>query len=552
MDQNALNKQTATAEFDAKLSKLYDGLYRDVEREAKKVVVNYRLNLDNILAPDGGEDNKRITRKYNSFRVKMMRNIELMSRRLVATGSVSLFNMYGENKIIDRKYERQYNHIRATLLDRVSVAVSKMRHDESVDGLRISEFLFPTASSKAYAIHMEVLKHKLLYKLGKGIKNMRFYAAKDDEGKEIPVTTQADVPIDSFILPTRNSKYYTVHMEALKHYMLAKVWKGVRNISFYGAKDVDGKHVPVDTKVDVPIDSFLIPTRNSLPIAIQYELIKHKLLKKVKKAVNSIEFSSNQNFDIMEHFMPTSKISERRLTNALMKNNEFQMHEQSKFISAQFQLDVERNTLLRAIVFGGGAARGSGANMGDGPMVRGRGRQLAGQVGQVAMQAAAVAGAAGIGWGIGQAINQTDFMKDLNKKVRTVNREEVSVATWEILQRQLSNESMDVKAEFNRLGGWDKSGQQAQTVLQQARANVANATKKVVSGVSPGTFPTTQPTDTYGKYIGVPGGMPIDAKLDELIKATQANKPKDVNYSIFTPRNNGDAVFTTLDAGDQY
>lgn len=464
--QTAIEKSPATAEFDKKLEVMYNKLYAKIEKANHNAVTVYKLNLDSILAP-GNNESEAMVRRYNQFRRKLMGNIELMSRKLVATGSITLFNMYSQNRRLDGKFEVEYNKIRTLLLDRVAVAVSKMLPSESLGKAGVSDFLFPTANTRLYTIRFELLKQRLLSKMWKGISNIKFYAGKTEDGKEVPLTTQADVPIDTFILPTTHTKYYTLHMEALKHFLLAKIWKGVHHMRFYGGIDADGKTIPLTTQADIPLESFLIPTRNSAYVAVQYELIKMKLLRKINKAVKHLKFNENADVNFMDSFIFPSEIGEKSKVSMMIgkavskaivinakavargrkqesKANEYQQYQQQTMWEHIVDLDEERNEILKKGFFGGGNMFGgrkqktttmkqNADGTWEAPSIASTFASVFGvnasgiltkklvesapKYGKAVGSGFAVAAAAYVGWEIGQAITRTEWYQDLKKTI---------------------------------------------------------------------------------------------------------------------------------------
>lgn len=378
----------ASAEFDAKIAKMYNKALAEVNKHLKTSVATFNLDINKILLPTSDEsDEKRLAKQFTKKRLKILDSIDTLVRNLTfGRNRIQLFGMFDTKNQKSALYQRRYNHIKMMALNRLETGVSLLKFERQQD-MPLATILFPSRNTKIYTIRYEILKHMLLNKINKGIKNLSFvaigaqqYSRKDGTvgTKMKKITTKLNVPIDAFLIPTPNTNLYAMRYNWTKQAMLSKIHKGVKNLSFVaiGAKEYtrkDGtigtKMKKLTTKLDVPIDSFLIPSGNTWYYALKYELLKLKFLKKVKKGIKSIKFTGGT-YDIFEKFMPdasnndnSSYISKAigkaigRISRSTVKAisnqarlNEYTVYKQQERFDKRLQMDEERNKILIEIL----------------------------------------------------------------------------------------------------------------------------------------------------------------------------------------------------------
>jgi hypothetical protein len=370
----------ATAEFDAQLAKLYDKALSEVHRHLRKATSNIKLDINKILIPTSSEqEDERISRMFTKKRLKILDAMETLVRGLIAgRNRVSLFDMFDENNPMGRGYARRYNKIKMDALNRLETGVSLIKFERTHD-IPLQTILFPSRNTNLYIARYEILKQHLLTKVSKGIRNIRFTAPVVHKSFKLTKIekTQADVPIDAFLIPTPNTNFFTARYNWSKHILLNKVHQGIKNLQFvapYEHKSFKLTRIEKQRK-DVPIDLFLMPSGNTWYYSAKYELAKLKLLKKVKQGINSIEFENQGKVNLLEYLMPDVEGSadvQHIVGKALAKNmtreskaragatsraaraNEYQIHKREKRLDAQLKLDEERNRILMDAFFGKG------------------------------------------------------------------------------------------------------------------------------------------------------------------------------------------------------
>jgi len=388
INNNNLPRSPATAEFDEKLSKTYDKLLKEINRTLKTSMIEYKMNIDKILMPNEDEQqNKRVARLFIKKRLKILSSIDTLVRTMVAgRNKVSLFDMFGDDRMsMSKQYNNKFTKIKKLALQRLETGVSLIKFGDRTE-LPLSTIMFPTGNTKLYAVRYELLKQSMLTKVNRGIRNISFVAPTIKgrlKSRFGGVRNKARVPIMDFLVPTPNTNLYAMRYNFSKHVMLSKINKGINNLQFVAMSAVrtrtpEGdiiktKLKPINTKVDVPISSFLIPSGNTWLYAARYEMMKWKLLTKIKKGINNLSFTGGK-VDILEKFLPEesnnseiSAVISKALGKAVgresrarassikrsAKANEFAVHKQQKRIDKQLKLDEERNKILTEAFLGG-------------------------------------------------------------------------------------------------------------------------------------------------------------------------------------------------------
>lgn len=470
MANTSQGRLPATAEFDERLSKLYDKALTEVNRHIRKSIATYKIDITKILEPSVSEqENARANKAFTRKRLKILDSIDTLVKNLVAgRNRVSLFDMFDEKNAMSKSYARRYNRVKMQALNRLETGVSLIKFERQQD-MPLSTILFPSRNSKFYVARYELLKHSLLNKVQKGVKNLSFVSETfmGRLKKKFKLErNKAEIPIDAFLIPTPNSNLYTLRYNLAKHRLLSKINAGIKNLHFvtYSAQDVTAlngskrtKMVPVSKKVDVPIDEFLIPSGNSWLYTARFELAKLKLLSKVKAGIKNIEFTGGE-YDIIDKFMPDISSSNASTTVAKAiskainreskakansvtrssKINEYQMHKQQERLDKQIKLDEERNRILMQAFFGNGpkqkykkgeytdtinkngtfipkGVKNIATTIGTslGPIMKTNMLKAA----KAAGPALAVGAAGVIGWEIGQAITRTGWYKKLRSNI---------------------------------------------------------------------------------------------------------------------------------------
>jgi len=382
--QNREIRKSQSATFDKRMDALHDRLYKDLKKKIKSASLNYKIDIGKMIMPTESEqNNKRIAKRFTKMKIQILRNVSILVRSLVAgRNKISLFNMLDSNGQNNTKFQKKYNKIRNDALARLSVGVGLIKFDDK-HKLPLSTMLFPTANTKYYTIRYGLLKHKMLNKVKVGIKNLQFTAPTNSIGKWAKskigwLKTKVNVPIDSFLIPASNSKFFTFRYNWHKHKMLSKVAKGIKNLSFVTQVPLMNdpgnsklRYVTLTKKVEVPIDSFLIPTGNSFLYNVRFGLLKHKLLNKVSKGIKSLTFTTEK-LDIIDKFFTDTAIDtgvfSKSMTKTLCKmlerqqkqpnkqrKNEYNRYKENKFERVVLSLDKIRNSLLARLVNGNSA-----------------------------------------------------------------------------------------------------------------------------------------------------------------------------------------------------
>jgi hypothetical protein len=457
MATNAQARLPATAEFDAKLAKMYDKALTEVQRHLRKTVRSFTLDINDILLPTQNEQEEaRVARKFTKKRLKILDTMDTFIRNLImGRNRVSLFDMFDENTPMKKSYSRRYNRVKMQALSRLETGVSLIKFERQQD-LPLSTILFPSRNTKFYTARYELLKHSLLTKVNKGIRHIQFTAPVAHKSFKLTKIekTQAEVPIDAFLIPTPNTAFFTARYNWAKHILLNKVHQGIKNLQFvapYEHKSFKLTKIEKQRK-EVPIDLFLMPTGNSWYYSAKYELAKLKLLRKVKKGINSIEFENEGKVNLIDHFMPEVNGSgevQHIIGKAIAKNmtreskarssatrraariNEYQVHKQEKRLDKQLELDMERNRILMAFFNMGGSGGMTDMTQGrDGVWKQGVGSRAKGLLGNVGSGVAGamiskgpaiakamgpalgVAAAGAIGYGIGKVLDKKFGISD--------------------------------------------------------------------------------------------------------------------------------------------
>ncbi len=504
----------ATSEFDANLSKLYNKALTEVNRHLKKTIVNLKLDLNTILLPTVSEsENKRVARQFTKKRMKILNSLDTLIRNLVVQRNrISLFDMFDQNNPMSKSYRRRYNRVKMTALARLETGVSLIKFERRQD-MPLSTILFPSRNTNLYTIRYELLKHALLTKVDKGVKNLSFVHETwwgRTKRKFTLEKNKAEIPINAFLIPTPNTRFFAMRYNWSKHVLLSKVHKGIKNLRFVataaqttygpGGEVVKTKMKPVTTQLDVPIDSFLFPSGNTWYYAARFELAKLKLLRKVKKGINAIEFTGGK-FDVLEKFLPdtvngdiVTSVVAKSLSKAIgresksrasatkrnAKTNEFAVHKQQKRMDRQLKLDEERNKILMDMFMGkaGGVATtmrkgkdggwstgksgGMGGLLGGGitQAIISKGPAIARAIGP----ALAVAAAGAIGYGIGSWLDKqlgiSNLAGEISSKVTTwfADREFVNGQMQSKLSKDSSLKYMYTNIGESVLGSRDISG----------------------------------------------------------------------------------------------
>lgn len=372
----------ASAEFDAKIAKMYNKALAEVNKHLKTSVATFNLDINKILLPTSNEsDEKRLAKQFTKKRLKILDSIDTLVRNLTFNRNrIQLFGMFDTKNQKSALYLRRYNRIKMMALNRLETGVSLLKFERQQD-MPLATILFPSRNTKIYTIRYEILKHMLLNKINKGVHNLSFVAETffGRVKKKLKLEkNKAEVPIEAFLIPTPNSNLLALRYNWTKQVMLSKIHKGVKNLSFVAtdAQDytrLNGSHgtkmKKLTTKLDVPIDSFLIPSGNTWYYALKYKLLKLKFLKKVKKGIKSIKFTGGT-YDIFEKFMPdasnndnSSYISKAigkaigRISRSTVKAisnqarlNEYTVYKQQERFDKRLQMDEERNKILIEIL----------------------------------------------------------------------------------------------------------------------------------------------------------------------------------------------------------
>lgn len=458
----------ATAEFDAKLAKMYDKALTEVQRALRKNIGKIKLDINKILLPTTSEQEEaRIARAFTKKRLKILDSMDMFVRNLViGRNRVSLFDMFDENNPMSKSYARRYNRVKMQALARLETGVSLIKFERDQD-LPLATILFPSRNTKLYTLRYELLKHMLLTKVNKGIRNLSFVSETwwGRVKKKITLEkTKAEVPIDAFLIPTPNSNFFTLRYNWSKHVLLTKVHKGIKNLQFVATeakeytrlnRSTGTKMKPIKTQMQVPLDSFLFPTGNTWLYAARYELAKWKLLGKIKKGINNLKFEGGT-FNVMDKFMPDSvddmtvsnvigkaiakSISRESKTRSQVarrnaKTNEYQVHKQEQRLDKWMELDAERNRIMMEAFFGRGGGKTTNMRQGSDGVWRqggGLGGLLSGTSGGVAGALATKAGtlikgpggkalgvvaAGAIGYGIGRWLDNQLQISDAAGKI---------------------------------------------------------------------------------------------------------------------------------------
>lgn len=595
-------RSPATKEFDDKMSKMYEKVYREVSKLSRKAVAHYELNIDQILMPTSTEsEDAKVAKKFTRAKLKILSSVNQLVKMLVAgRNRVSLFDMFDPNEQNGKKFAKKYNRIKMTALGRLESGVGLMKFTDMHE-LPLATMLFPTPNTKLYTGRYELLKHKMLTKVNKGIRNITFVAPVVHKSFKLTKIekTRANIPIDSFLMPSANSNFYTLRYNLAKHRMLTKVNKGIKNLTFVApTKIAAGRRLngttiykPLKTKVDVPIDSFIMPVGNDPIYIARYADAKHKLLTKIKKGIASIDFTG-QSFDLMDKFMPSDGVDSGDLSNTIgkalaksinreskakanatkraAKVNEFQAHKREKRLNSQFKLDQERNEILMSIFNGGyGAASGKGFS---GKSTNTRYNKKTNTFSSTAMGAFAgtgtvdlikkvpvaawkslgagvlIAGAGFAGFKFGQFLDDklnlsggisealskiTGYFqdKDLEKGLEHIK--------WIGANNQVNKSSMMTQIEFDKLGGGTgKTAAQNSAILAQANINE----RKRQSNISKG--------NREAEFDKLNGGLDLSSITGAVTTGIEnATINVETKNTIIPPRANFDILYGALDKG---
>lgn len=382
MATNQQARLPATAEFDENLSKLYNKTLTEVNRYLKQQLGTLKLDINKILLPTTSEtENTRVARMFTKKRLKILDTLETLIRSLVTQRNrISLFDMFDQNNPMSKTYKRRYNRVKMTALNRLETGVSLIKFERRQD-MPLATVLFPSRNTKLYTVRYELLKHKLLNKVNSGLNHISFVAPSVHKSFRLTKIekTRADVPIDGFLIPTPNTKFFAARYNLSKHKLLTKVNQGIRNLTFVAPSiHKSFKLTKIEKqRAEVPLDSFLIPTGNTWYYSARYELVKLKLLRKVKKAINNMEFDSAKG-SVLDYFMPNnvdgsdissaiSKVLAKSITREskaragsvkrTAKANEYAIYKQQSRLDKQLKLDEERNRILMRGFFSGNSSR---------------------------------------------------------------------------------------------------------------------------------------------------------------------------------------------------
>lgn len=309
-NQNPVARSPATIEFDKKLEKMYLKLLKEFERSFHKSITNFDFDITKVVMPSSEQmRDESFAKKFNKRRNKILDSIDQLVRSMVVSrNKISIADMF-DSVVSNADFSKRYNKVRRIALNRLETGVGLLKFERHAD-LPFSTFLFPSRNSELYIVRYNLLKHRILSKVAKGVKNLSFVAQTFKgrlKSKVFLEREKAEVPIDSFLIPTPNSNFFTLRYNWLKHKMLDKAYYGIKHLSFVAEKvtgRVRSRIFLERQKAEIPLDSFLIPSGNSIFYNVRYELLKLKLLGKIKSGIRHLSFKENDEIDIFKYFFP--------------------------------------------------------------------------------------------------------------------------------------------------------------------------------------------------------------------------------------------------------
>lgn len=313
--QNNTPRSPATIEFDKKLEKMYMKLLKEFERSFHKSMANFDFDITKVIIPSSSEmKDETFARKFNKRRNKILDSVDQLVRSMVVSrNKISIADMF-DSTVSNADFSKRYNKVRRIALNRLETGIGLLKFERHAD-LPFSTFLFPSRSSELYIVRYNILKHRILSKVAKGVKNLSFVAETFKgrlKSKVFLEREKAEVPIDSFLIPTPNSNLFTIRYNWLKHKMLDKAYYGIKHLSFVAESfkgRVKSRIFLERQKAEIPLDSFLIPSGNSIFYNVRYELLKLKLLGKIKSGIRHLSFKKNEEIDILKYFFPSEEES---------------------------------------------------------------------------------------------------------------------------------------------------------------------------------------------------------------------------------------------------